>query len=150
MCKFLRAKRNQKSGFSLVEVMIAMGVASMGILGTLSLIMFAQTHNALEMERSRAHQIVSQTMEQAEFSLFTVLQTGTTTTIWDNGTPLDTTDDTVGSLSVIARNVMNGTTITLTPPSATALQVEVTLTWNPRGAMGTKTFRETAMTIIAP
>ena len=146
--KYLNCQR--KKGFSLVEVMIAVGIVSLGALSTLSLLIFSRMHNDLEMERSRAHQIVSQELELIQFSLYPRIRTDTQTTIWNNGTPTDAADDTTGLMTVTARNPYTGATVTVAPVPAVVLQVEVTLSWNPRGSLGNKTYRETAMTYVSP
>lgn len=145
-----RFSHQRGQGFSLIEVMIAVSIVAIGSLSTLSLLMFAQMHNAFEMERSRAHQIVSQEIELVHFNLYTRIRTNSATTIWNNGTPTDTSDDTTGLITVQATNPYTGAVVTQAPVPAVVLQVEVTLQWSPRGRMSGSTYRETAMTYIAP
>ena len=157
-----------RRGFSLVEVMIALGVVAMGALASLSLLSFANLHNYLEMERIRAHEIVSGTLEQQRSQFFPKSLGSGQTTIWDNGTA-DTTDDTEGNLFVTRTNAVTGESIgktiaqlktdlisttstqdTTPNPSSTLVQVDVVMEWTPRGRVGgsgvdTKIYREEAV-----
>lgn len=139
----------RRAGFSLIESMIATAILSLGFLGTVSLITFARVQNDLEQERARAHQIVTEKLEEIQRDLYTFLTPGSEVTIWDNGTPDNSSDDTTGQLEVVARD-SDGNTVAVAPNPAIRLVVEVTLTWNPRGRLAGKTMRETAMTYIAP
>ena len=135
--------------FTLIEAMVAVMITAIGMISALQLLTFSHVQNDLEQERSRAHQIVCEEMERLRHELYTRITGGTTVTIWDNGTPDDTTDDTVGTLEVIVRDT-NGGALTAAPVPAVRVQVEVTLTWNPRGSRHTNTFRESVMSYIAP
>jgi len=130
--------------------MFAMGICALGFLATVSMLTYTRLHNDLEQERARAHQLVSQKLEECKFSLYTQLVTGSAVTVWDNGTPTLASDDTTGQMSVIVKNAFTGATISAAPNPAVLVQVEVTLTWHPRGSLNNKTFRETEMTYIAP
>lgn len=139
------------SGVTLLEVMIAMIVVSLASISTTSLITFLRMHNDYEQERARAHQIVSEEIELAKFDLYPRLRTGSDVRIWDNATPLDTSDDTNGEIDVIVRDAYTGAQLTAAPVPATLVQLEVTLRWNPRGRLGgSKEYRESIMTLIAP
>lgn len=146
-----------RSGFSLVEAMIAMLIVSIGVLATLTMLTFSRKQNDFEQERARAHQIVSEELELAKFDLYPRLRTGSDTTVWDNGTPADPNDDTLGRLDVIVRDPRTGVQLFAAPVPARLVEVEVTLRWRPRGAMGGdindptgRWFRETIVTLVAP
>lgn len=136
---------------TLVECMIAVAIAAILVLATLSALAFARVQNSFAQERVRAHQIVSQKLEIERYHLFTWTGTGSQQTIWDNQTPGDTSDDTIGTLEIEVRDAATGAVYTSAPNPATLLEIEATLTWNPRGPrLGNKTFRESAITYKAP
>lgn len=135
--------------FSLIEAMITVLVITAASIGAIELAIFVRTQNTMEQERSRAHQIVCSEMERLRSSLYTHITGGSTVTVWDNGTPENTTDDTIGMLEVTVRD-KSGTLLTVAPVPAVAVRVEVTLTWHPRGRRHGSTFRESVMTWIAP
>lgn len=142
-----RPKR--QAGFTLVEAAVASVITLLGMIGGLSLMTFNVMQNDLEQERSRAHQIVVEELERVRHSLYTRIRSGSAVTIWDNGTPADPTDDTTGTIEVIVRDATGGALVAA-PVPAVIVTVEVTLTWNPRGRLQNKTYRETVMTYIAP
>lgn len=145
----IRTKKS-KRGFSLIEIMLAMLIVAMGTMSTLSLISYAHMQNAIEMERARAHQIVSEEIELARFDLYPRIREDDPVVVWDNGTPNLATDDTEGIINVTVRDPYTGESLTAAPVPARVLLLEVTLEWNPRGRLGNKTFRETEMTYISP
>jgi type II secretory pathway pseudopilin PulG len=145
-----RLRRKARSaGFTLVEAMIATAVVALGFTATVSLLTVTRVNNDLEQERARAHQIVLEEMERVRLELFTRISPGRETTVWDNGTPDDDTDDTVGTLTVLMRDI-NGVALTGPPVTWGRIEVEITLSWNPRGRLKTKTMRETLMTYVTP
>ena len=139
----------RKRGFSLIEVMITVALVSVMFFATLSLIMTARMLDNLEQERARAHEIVTGELDRVRFALFSRVTGGDTVTIWDNGTPADDTDDTEGTLSVTIRD-QAGNTLDVTPVPSQIVEIEVTLSWTPRGRIGNRTYRETVMAYITP
>lgn len=137
-----------RRGFTLIEAMVTVLVITAASIGGIEMVVFVRTQNTLEQERSRANQIVCSEMERLRYELYTHITGGSTVTVWDNGTP-DTADDTIGTLSVIVHDP-DGNLLTAAPVPAVAVQVEVTLEWHPRGRRHGATFRESAMTYIAP
>lgn len=129
--------------------MIATAVVGLGTTATLSLLTAARLNNAIEQERARARQIVYEQMEGVRGDLFSLVTSGKDITVWDNGTPDDPSDDTRGVLAVMATDA-GGNPVIVAPVPARWVQIEVTLTWNPRGRLGGKTLRETVMTYIVP
>ncbi len=157
--------KTKNKGFTLIEAMFAVSILAIGFLGTVSLIVWDRTEGDLEQERARAHQQCAQEMERARRDLWPSLQVGTSTTIWDNGTPSDASDDTTGTIDVLAYASNSGRQVTrastneifqyadnsaeVTP--ATMLTIVVTLTWTPRGRLGaSKTYTETIVSYKAP
>jgi type II secretory pathway pseudopilin PulG len=140
-----RARR----GFTLVEAAIGIVIVSLGSIATLSLLMFTRLHNAEQQERARAHQIVAEEMELRRANLFTNLTPGQETTVWDNGTPDDPTDDTIGTLIVRVRDV-NGNLISQTPVPWQRVELEVTVAWNARGRRAGVELRESLVTYMSP
>jgi prepilin-type N-terminal cleavage/methylation domain-containing protein len=138
----------QRRGFTLIEAVITVLIVAMGCIGALSLIQFLRLQNVLAQERARAHQIVCEEMDRQRHELFPQITGGTTVTVWDNGTPDDPTDDTMGTIEVIVRDT-DGNLLPAVVGNR-RVQVEVTLTWNPRGRLSNKTYHETVMTYIAP
>lgn len=138
-----------RRGFTIVEAMITVLIITAASIGGIEMVVFVRTQNTLEQERSRAQQIVSSEMERLRHELYTHITGGSTVTVWDNGTPADTTDDTIGTLEVIVHDP-DGNLLTEAPVPSVAVKVEVTLTWNPRGRRHGSTFKETVMTYIAP
>lgn len=136
--------------FSLIENMVAMVIVSTGSIATMNAIIDAQVRNKLEHERARAHEIISGYMEQSDFELFTTLVSGTTITVWDNGTPEEPGDDTLGVLTVSLTDPVSGQPLTVIPDPVTMVIVEVSLEWHPRGRLADRLMRETAMAYMAP
>jgi hypothetical protein len=130
--------------------MVAVVIVALVMTATLTLLIFSRIDNALEQERTRAHQVVTQEMERVAHELYTRVTGGRQVLVWDNGTPNDLTDDTMGTLEVIIRNPQTGAQLFAAPVPAIRIQVEATLTWQARGSMARKTMRETVMTYIAP
>lgn len=138
-----------KRGFSLVESLIAVMVVAIGMTATLSMLTRVRINNALEQERARAHQIVIEEMDTVRHELYSRITGGRNVTVWDYATPDDPSDDTTGVLQVVMRDP-NGALLANAPVPAVRIQIEVTLTWNPRGSQAGRTVRETVMTYIAP
>lgn len=137
--------------FTLIECIFASAIASVSILATFSVLGFARMNNELEQQRSRAHQIVCQKLEIERYQLFTWTQTDSVQTIWDNGTLDDISDDITGQLRLTVKDPKTGDVLTSAPDPATLLEIEVTLTWRPRGTrIGDKLQSETCMTYKAP
>ncbi len=138
-----------RRAFSLIEALVTILIITAASIGGIEMAIFIRTQNTMEQERLRAHQIVCSEMERLRSNLYTHITGGSTVTVWDNGTPDDTSDDTIGILEVVVRD-KTGALLTAAPVPAVAVRVEVTLTWNPRGRRHGSTFRETVMTWIAP
>ena len=146
----VRMKRNVK-GFTILECLLASVIMGVMILASLTLLLAAKIHNEMEMERNRAHQIICQALELEKYKLFTWTESDSQQTIWDNGTPDDPDDDTVGTLEVIVRDPKTGNILNEAPDPATLVEVEASLTWNFRGgSMSRKVLRESVMTYKAP
>ena len=143
--------RHSEAGLTLIECMLAVGIASIISLSTLSAISFARTVNELELERTRAHELVCQALEIERFELFTWTMADTVQTIWDNATPDDSSDDTTGTLSVIVRDPATGVTLTSAPDPAVMVEIEATLSWHPRvGRLSGKTLSESVVSMKVP
>jgi Tfp pilus assembly protein PilV len=141
--------RRAPFAFTLVETMFAVFIVSITFTASMSLIGYIRMQSTLDQERARAHQIVVGEMERVRFELYTRVTGGDQITVWDNGTPDDNTDDTVGTLEVIMRK-LDGSQIITAPIPAEAVQIEVALTWNPRGRIAGRVLRQSMMTYIAP
>lgn len=142
--------KNSK-GFTIIECLIASAIMGVMILASLTLLLAAKMHNEMEMERNRAHQIITQALELEKYKLFTWTESDSEQTIWDNGTPDNTDDDTVGTLEVIVKDPKTGEVLTEAPDPATLVEIEATLTWNFRGgSMSRRVLRESVMTYKAP
>ncbi len=139
----------RRRGFTIIEAVITVVLVTIGSIGALQMTVFLRTQNDLEQERARANQIISEEMERIRHTLYTRITGGTTVTVWDNGTPDNPDDDTIGTIEVTVRDP-DGNLLMMAPVPAVRVQVEVTLTWNPRGRLSGRTFRETLMTYIAP
>lgn len=141
----------ENKGFTIIECLIASIVMGIMILASLTLLLAAKIHNEMEMERNRAHQIICQALELEKYKLFTWTESDSQQTIWDNGTPDDPDDDTIGTLEVIVRDPKTGTVLNEAPNPATLVEIEATLTWNFRGgSMSRRVLRESVMTYKAP
>lgn len=138
-----------RTGFVLVEALIAIVIVTLASVATLSLLMFTRMHNAQEQERTRAHQIATERMDRVLQELFPTVVAGEQLTVWDNGTPDDDSDDTEGTIEVILRDV-DGNLINFTPTPWERVEVEVTVSWNPRGRRGDIEVRESIKTYMAP
>ena len=145
-------RRRTRSGFTLVECVIASAITAVAFLGTLYCLGLARMHNALEQERARAHQIVCQTLEIERYKLFTWSETDRVRTIWDNGTPENPNDDIQGVLDVIVRDSATGAELHKGDPISweMLMEIEATIEWSPPGRRSDKILRETAMTYKAP
>lgn len=142
-------RSDSRTGFTLLEAVMAMVIVTLAAVATLSTLMFNRAHSSEEQERARAHQIVCERMDTVLHELFPKAESGEEVQVWDNGTPGDTTDDTNGLLSVVLRDV-SGDEISTTPTPWERVQVEVTLTWSPRGRRGNVELRESVMSFMAP
>jgi prepilin-type N-terminal cleavage/methylation domain-containing protein len=141
----------KQTGLTLMECLIAMAIASMIILSTLTLLGFARLQNELEQERTRAHQIICQTLDLEQFKLFSWTQSMSQQTIWDNNTPHNTADDTVGTLEVIVRDPKTGQILTKAPDPETLVEIEAIITWSHRSpGLAGKSFREAVISYKAP
>ena len=150
-------------GFTLIEATFAVMIVGLVFTATISMTTSAFLYNDLEQERSRAHQIVSEKLEEIQRDLYTYISPGRQVTVWNNGTPENPDDDTIGCMIVQARDG-GGNLVVAAPVPAVGLTVEVTLAWNPRGRLGGaggnanpcvalrdgKVMRESVMTYIAP
>lgn len=136
-------------GIALIEALIAVIIVTLGAVSTLSLLMFSRMHNAQEQERARAHQIATERMDRVLNELFPTIVSEEEITVWDNGTPDDTSDDTEGTISVFLRDVA-GNSISFTPTPWERVQMEVTVTWRPRGRRGDIELQESLVTYTAP
>ncbi|NQU41646.1 prepilin-type N-terminal cleavage/methylation domain-containing protein [bacterium] len=138
-------------GFTLVECMFGIFIASVVFLSTILALGYARIQNEVEQERIRAHQIISQKLEIERYQLFTWTASESTQTIWDNETPDDTSDDTAGTLEIIVRDPVTGAILTMAPDPARLIEIEATLSWSPRVArMQNRVLRETVITCKAP
>jgi prepilin-type N-terminal cleavage/methylation domain-containing protein len=142
---------NRSAGFTLIECLLALVLATLIFTATLSALGFARAHNQVEQERCRAHQIVCQALETERFNLFPKPQSGSIVTVWDNGTPTDPADDTTGELDITVRNPATGATLAKAPDPAILIEIEATLTWHPRAARWKpREMHETVITYKAP
>ncbi len=138
-------------GFTLVECLLALVLATLIFTATLSMLGFARSHNQVEQERCRAHQIVCQALETERFNLFPKTQSDSIVTVWDNGTPADPSDDTTGELDITVRDPATGTVLAKAPEPAILIEIEATLTWHPRVASWKpREMHETVITYKAP
>mgnify|MGYP006306784877 CR=1 FL=1 len=138
-------------GFTLVEVMLAVAIAGIAAMSTLGVLGFARLLNSQEQERARAHQIVTQAIEEENHRLFTYTTAGEEKTIWDNMTPGDTSDDTVGPLTLRVETAQTGAVLFNAPDPAVMVKIEATLTWVTRGSkLQNKLMRESAMAYKVP
>ncbi len=144
-------RRSAASGFTLVEAVIGVAIVTFGSISILSLLMFTRLHNAEEQERARAHQIVSQEIEDLITNPSDAASSSWSQVVWDNGTPDEPADDTVGTV-VVSLRYADGTPIPEPHPSLDGAGVlaEVTLAWRPRGGRTGVMLRESAMTFMAP
>lgn len=138
-----------RQGFTLIECMIAMVIVSVGSVATITLLMNLRIHNHNEQERARAHQIVSEEMDRVQLELYSRVTSNETVTVWDNGTPDDTSDDVTGLLDVTLRDTA-GNTLLAAPVPAERVEIEVTLSWVPGGRPSGRTMRESVMAYVAP
>lgn len=139
----------RRRGFTLIESVIAIVIVSLGAISTMSLLMNSRVHNHNEQERARAHQIVSEEMDRVRLELFSRITANETVTVWDNGTPDDTSDDVIGTLDVIIRDT-DGNALAAAPVPAQRMEVEVTLSWTPGGRPSGRVMRESVMTYVSP
>lgn len=138
-----------RRGFTLVEAALAIVIVTLGSIATLGLLAFTRLHNEEEQERSRAHQMVSEEMERVRLELFTRVTAGDVVTVWDNDTAGDPTDDTTGTMVVTMRDTA-GNLLATAPDPAERVQVEVTLSWSPRGRRADTTLQESVMSYVVP
>jgi len=146
----MKMKFINSRGFSLIECLIASGIAALAIIATLSLILYVRMSNEIEQERTRAIQIICQKLDVETFHLFTWTKTDSTVTIWDNGTPSDPNDDTKGTLEVVVRDPDTRTVLTQAPNPARLVEIEVTLRWKHRGPRPVELLQETVITCKTP
>jgi len=137
-------------GFSLIECLIASGIAALAIIATLSLLLYTRMSNEIEQERTRAIQIICEKLDVETFHLFTWTKTDSTVTIWDNGTPSDPNDDTKGTLEVIVRDPDTRAVLTQAPNPARLVEIEATLRWKHRGPRPVELLQETVITCKVP
>jgi Tfp pilus assembly protein PilV len=143
------ADRRGRRGFTLVEAALAIVIVTLGSLSTLGLLAFTRLHNEEEQERSRAHQMVCEEMERVRLELFSRVTAGDLVTVWDNDTANDTTDDTTGTMRVTMRDTA-GNLLNAAPDPAERVQVEVTLSWSPRGRRADENLQESVMSYVVP
>lgn len=148
--KVITPLRRRPRGVSLLEVLVTVAVVSIGMTSILTMTMQATAVSTLEQERARANQLVCQYMEEKViFPPLPEISSGTQVTVWDNGTPNNPNDDTMGTIEIVAYDMKTGLQITSIPVNKmnrVRYRVEVTMNWHPRGARHSATFRETVMT----
>lgn len=142
-------RRRQTSGFSLVEALIGIFVVVLGSTSTISLLTFIRLHNTEEQERARAHQMVSEEMDNLLGELFPQIEPSQSVVIWDNGTPDIATDDTPGTMTIEVRDGDNNV-LSSVPTPWEKVQVEVSVSWNARGRRADAVRHESVMTYVAP
>jgi type II secretory pathway pseudopilin PulG len=141
--------RRTPRAFTLIEATIAIVIVTLGSISTFSLMMFTRLHNEEEQERARAHQIASAYMERVKAELFSATAGFEDVQLWDNGTPEDPSDDTACNVAVTLRD-SDGHMLVVFPPQAERVQVEVTVSWHPRGRRSDETLQESLMSFIVP
>lgn len=141
--------RKHTRGFSLIEVLVTMSIVMLGSVSTLGLITQSRIISYSERDRARAHQIVMQEMEKVRRQLFSHVAPAAEVTLWDNQTPEDRSDDTVGMLEITMRT-LDGDPLEEPPEIPQAVRVEVSLTWSPRGSLSGKQLTERLVSYIAP
>lgn len=144
-----RLSNRRSRGFSLIEVMIAVLVVSIGFVATVQLITTMYVFNKLEEERAQAHQILAHELEKMRLDLISRIRPSEVVTIWDGGTPDDPSDDLNGTLEITMRDA-SGTLITTPPTTGERVQIESMITWNPGGRLNNRTLTESLITYMAP
>lgn len=143
------APRRRRSGFTLVEALIAIVLVTTGAISTMTLLLATRSQNSQEQERARAHEIATERMERVLHELFPTVVSAEEITVWDNGTPDTPHDDTTGNISVALYD-FDGNSIDSTPTPWTRVAVEVTVTWTPRAKDDQTELREVLMAYMAP
>jgi Tfp pilus assembly protein PilV len=110
-------------GFTVMEVIIAAFLLTVGLVATAQLVMMATGHVALSKQQSDAAALASQTVEQYRDVAFNALAAGTYT-----ATP------TVGAITYTVQTV-----VTVNDPTTGMKRVSVTVTWTGGQSYATST-----------
>ncbi len=110
-------------GFTVMEVIIAAFLLTVGLVATAQLVMMATGHVALSKQQSDAAALASQTVEQYRDVAFNALAAGTYT-----ATP------TVGAITYTVQTV-----VTVNDPTTGMKRVSVTVTWSGGQSYATST-----------
>lgn len=119
----LASVRNSYRGFTVMEVIVAAFLLTVGLVATAQLVLMATGQVALSKQQGTAAALASQTVEQYRDINFNVLNAGTYTT-----TP------TVGATSYNIQTV-----VTVNDPQAGMKRVVVTVTWGGGQSYATST-----------
>jgi prepilin-type N-terminal cleavage/methylation domain-containing protein len=109
----MKAARSREDGFTVLEVVVAVLLLSVGLLATAQLAMFATTQSALGTQASSASTLASQTIESYRDANFATIGAGTVVTTSTVG----------GTLYTITSIITNN------DPAANMTRVHVTVSW---------------------
>jgi len=140
--------RSKSKGFTLVEVLIALVIAVILVVGIITLLQFNFLYQNQQELRANAMDVMAREMEKLKRQfIFTVEPY--TVRISDNRTPDNPNDDTMGRLRVQLFDRDNNE-LTEAPTGSDRIRVVMTVTWHGRGRYSAKTYRERLVGFLIP
>lgn len=140
--------RQRKRAVTLVEVLIALILAVMMVIGIITLLSFNFVYQNQQELRASAMDAMAREMEKLKRQfIFTV--DPYVIEVSDNRTPNNPHDDTTGTLTVKLYD-RDGAELTTSSPGYDRVRVAMTVTWHGRGRLASREFHEELVSFLIP
>ncbi len=138
-----------RGGFTLVEVLIAMVISMVMLVGLVGLLNFNFMYQNQQELRASAMDALAHEMEKLRHEFIFTVPPYYTIQVNDNRTPDNPNDDTDGILHVQLFD-RNGNVLAAKPATNDRVTVVMTVTWHGRGRFSDREFRETLIGYMIP
>jgi prepilin-type N-terminal cleavage/methylation domain-containing protein len=143
-----RSGRN-KSGFTLVEVIIALMISTIMVVGIISLLSFNFIYQNNQELRANAMDIMARETEKLKRQFTFTLTPYYIVSISDNRTPDNPYDDSACTLTVQLYD-RSGSKLTAPPAGKDRIRVVMTTEWRGRGRLAPNIYRERLVSYLIP
>lgn len=145
-----RSRKESTEGFTLIEIMITVGVASLVIASIIAALVFNSYYSRMQELHSKAMNLAARTVEDLRRTPFNQLQGYTQdVVIDDNRTPDNSADDVSGVLTVEYRS-KHGVPLASPPTTDDRVDVVVTVAWSGAGRLSGRTYKQSLVTYFVP